>query len=112
MITWLKCNKLIKWTDNSIIVNEFVPVDVILLPKFLPVVVEELVGAITEGDTVYPECMVWQPALLRADQPPTLASVTRHPVNTHIGQVLNIGAGQHGLGLVVVSRHQPIGTLV
>ena len=82
---------------TSKIINEFVPVDVILLPQLLPVVVEELVGAVTEGVTVYPEGVVRQPALLRADQPLSSARVTRHPVNTHVGQVLNIGTRQHGL---------------
>ena len=46
------------------VVNEFVSVDVILLPELLSVVVEQLVGAITEGDTVYPECVVREPALV------------------------------------------------
>ena len=82
---------------TSKIINEFVPVDVILLPQLLPVVVEELVGAVTKGDTVYPEGVVRQPALLRADQPLSSARVTRHPVNTHVGHVLNIGTRQHGL---------------
>ena len=49
---------------TSIIVNEFVSVDIILLPQLLSVVVEELVGAVAEGDTMYPERVVTEPALL------------------------------------------------
>ena len=80
--------------DISMIVNEFVPVDVILLPELLSVVVEKLVGAVTEGDTMDPEGVVGEPALVGADHPLASTCVTVHPVNTHIGQVLHIGAGQ------------------
>ena len=78
----------------SMIVNELVPVDVILLPELLSVVVEELVGAVTEGNAVDPESVVSEPALVGADHPLASTCVTVHPVNTDIGQVLNIGAGQ------------------
>jgi len=52
-----------------IVVDNFVSVDVILLPKLLFVVVEEPVGAVLELHAVHPQAGVRQPAQVGADQP-------------------------------------------
>ena len=52
-----------------IVVDNFVSVDVILLPELLFVVVEEPVGAVLELHALHPQAGVRQPAQVGADQP-------------------------------------------
>ena len=52
-----------------IVVDNFVSVDVILLPELLFVVVEEPVGAVLELHALDPQAGVRQPAQVGADQP-------------------------------------------
>ena len=95
----------------SVIVNDFVSVDVILLPELGLVRVEEGVGAILEHDALHPEAPVLQPALGGAHQPRPHVQLAQ-PVHTEAAQVLHIGAGHQGLWLVEVGWDHPIRALV
>ena len=116
-----------------IVVDNFVSVDVILLPELLFVVVEELVGAVLELHTLHPQAGVRQPAQVRADQPglaghllrqtraandPSVFTTTKRGylvqgVHTHTARVLQVGAGgQDGCVPAVAGGHHPVGALV
>ena len=67
----------------SVIVNDFVSVYVILLPELCFEGVEEGVGAVLKHDTLHPEAVVLQPALISPHQPgpypghlPTTTTIT------------------------------------
>ena len=79
-----------------IVVDNFVSVDVILLPELLFVVVEELVGAVLELHTLHPQAGVRQPAQVGADQPGLaghLLRQTRAANGFHNHKTLIPGAG-------------------
>ena len=82
-----------------IVVDNFVSVDVILLPELLFVVVEELVGAVLELHTLHPQAGVRQPAQVGADQPGLAGHLLRHGVKTRAANdpsvFHNHGEGPH-----------------
>ena len=84
---------------SSVIVNDFVSVDIILLPELGLVRVEEGVGAVLEHGALHPEASILQPALASCPhlpRPPPHGQLAQ-PVHTEAGQVLHIGAGHQGL---------------
>lgn len=97
----------------SVIVNDFVPVDVILLPELGLVRVEEGVGAVLEHGALHPQAPVLQPALGGTHHPrPGVHGQLAQPVHTEAAHVLHIRAGHQGLRLAEVGRDHPIRALI